>query len=107
MSNEYFKACPASIGELSNVRFDKVKSDVKTTYQQMRELIESLTEQQLFNRAHYSWTKKNNFATYLISASSSHYNWANVRIKRKFKDKLKLKQKTLSIQETAAQRKPE
>lgn len=55
------------------------------SYQEILALIQSLSDNELFEPGHFAWTKQNNLATYLISATSSHYNWANTRIKRAFR----------------------
>lgn len=75
--------------EHKNDTLEQVKEAFEASYEQMLVLAESLSEQELFERAYYSWTNNNNFATYLISASSSHYNWASIHIRRAFKEKLK------------------
>lgn len=59
-----------------------VKKRFKKSYKQILKLAESLGEDELFERSHFSWTGKNNVATYVISGSCSHYAWAYKRIKR-------------------------
>jgi hypothetical protein len=57
------------------------------SHQEIMVLLEQLSQIELFEPGHFLWTKKNNLATYMISATSSHYKWAHVRIHRKFKSK--------------------
>ncbi|MDR0311433.1 MAG: ClbS/DfsB family four-helix bundle protein [Acidobacteriota bacterium] len=44
-------------------------------------LIESLTDEELFAKKHFSWTGTTNLGSYCISASASHYDWAIKKIK--------------------------
>ena len=44
-------------------------------------LIESLTNEELFVKKHFSWTGTSNVGTYCISATASHYDWAVKKIK--------------------------
>jgi hypothetical protein len=68
----------------------KVKQNFKASYQKILELAQSLSEDELFERSHFSWTRENNVATYVISGSCSHYDWAYKRIKRGLRPKIKL-----------------
>lgn len=70
-------------------KLDKVLENFEKAYKQILKLVESLSEKELYERSHYDWTGKNNFATYLISGSCSHYTWAYTRIKRSLRPKPK------------------
>jgi len=48
-------------------------------------LIESLTNEELFDKKHFPWTGKTNVGSYCISATSSHYDWAMKKIKQHLK----------------------
>lgn len=64
-----------------------VQKDFKKSVKKMQKLVESLSETELFERSVFSWTAKNNVATYMISGSCSHYSWAFKRIKRALRPK--------------------
>jgi hypothetical protein len=62
-----------------------VLENFSQSHQEIMSLLEQLSENELFERGHYAWTKENNLATYLISVTSSHDKWAYSRIWRKLK----------------------
>jgi len=49
---------------------------------QIRSLIESLSDAELFTPDRFAWTRKSTLGTYFVSATSSHYVWARTRIAR-------------------------
>ncbi|MCW5519764.1 ClbS/DfsB family four-helix bundle protein [Aureitalea sp. L0-47] len=49
-----------------------------TVYQ----IIEKHTNEELFTKKRYKWTRSTSLGAYLVSATSSHYNWAIKLIKR-------------------------
>ncbi|MEM7736795.1 MAG: ClbS/DfsB family four-helix bundle protein [Deinococcota bacterium] len=61
---------------------EEVRAAFAMSYEEILELAKTLSEDELFERSHFDWTGNNNVATYLISASCSHYDWAYKRIKR-------------------------
>jgi hypothetical protein len=44
-------------------------------------LVETLTDEQLFEKKHFPWTGTTNIGTYCVSATASHYDWAMKKIK--------------------------
>ena len=44
-------------------------------------LIESLSDQELFEKKHFPWTGTTNIGSYCISVTASHYDWAMKKIK--------------------------
>jgi hypothetical protein len=68
-----------------DVPLKDVLKNFKQSHQETLALLEQLSETELFEKAHFSWTNQNNLATYLISVTSSHYKWAYARIWRKLK----------------------
>ena len=44
-------------------------------------LVESLSDEELFQKKHFSWTGTTNLGSYCISNLSSHYDWAMKKIK--------------------------
>lgn len=61
-------------------------ADMKTllgdSYLQIRALIQRHSEKELFEKRYYSWTGSTSLGAYLISASSSHYDWAYKLVRR-------------------------
>ena len=49
------------------------------------ELISSFSDDDLFAKKHFPWTGTTNVASYCISATSSHYDWAMKKIKKHIK----------------------
>ncbi|MEM6427856.1 MAG: ClbS/DfsB family four-helix bundle protein [Deinococcota bacterium] len=81
-----WRQIPALNQQIFEAHKDDALEDVQATfaqsYEAILELVTSLSEDALFTRSHFDWTGNNNIATYLISASCSHYDWAHKRIKR-------------------------
>jgi hypothetical protein len=44
-------------------------------------MIEKLSDEELFDKKHFSWTGTTNVGSYCISAAPSHYDWAIKKIK--------------------------
>jgi hypothetical protein len=81
-----WRQIPALNQQIFEAHKDDALADVQAafvrSYEEILELAQTLSEDELFERSHFAWTGKNNVATYLISASCSHYDWAYKRIKR-------------------------
>lgn len=56
--------------------FDKILKLFNGTHQQLTRVIESHTNEELFEKKHYKWTGSTSLGAYLISATASHYAWA-------------------------------
>lgn len=63
------------------VSFDKAMEEFQESHQKIMKLIESMPEEEMFERAAYDWEGTSNFASYFISNTSSHYNWAMKKIR--------------------------
>ncbi|MDR2866095.1 MAG: ClbS/DfsB family four-helix bundle protein [Methanomassiliicoccaceae archaeon] len=57
------------------------KEMLKGSHSEIITIATSHTEDELFRKGHYKWTKSTNLATYFISGTSSHYDWAIGKIK--------------------------
>lgn len=60
----------------------QVRQMLADSYLQVRDLIEQKSEEELFTKKYYKWTGSTSLGAYLISATSSHYDWASKLIKR-------------------------
>lgn len=65
---------------LSDIRFELNKS-----YQLLQEIIQSHSNKELFEKKRYHWTGSTSLGAYLISATSSHYDWALKLIRKSVK----------------------
>ena len=65
-----------------------VRQSLADSYQQVRQIISTHTEEELFTKRYYNWTGSTSLGAYLISATSSHYDWAYKLIKRSLKEML-------------------
>lgn len=49
---------------------------INKSFLQIREIIESHTDRELFTKKEYKWTWITSLWAYLVSSTSSHYDWA-------------------------------
>lgn len=49
---------------------------LQSSHAQMQALIEQHSDEELFTKKHYPWTNTTSLGAYLVSATSSHYDWA-------------------------------
>lgn len=55
------------------------------SYQTMQEIIDRHSNDELFTKKRYKWTGSTSLGAYLVSATSSHYDWAYKLIKKGLK----------------------
>ncbi|TGN29852.1 ClbS/DfsB family four-helix bundle protein [Empedobacter tilapiae] len=67
------------------VDFNETKSLFNNSYQDIQKIIEKHTNEELFEKKKYKWTGTTSLGSYLISATSSHYDWAIKLIKKTLK----------------------
>ena len=53
---------------------------LRKSHQQVMELIDSLSNQELFEKKYFDWTGTTTLGSYCVSATSSHYAWATKKI---------------------------
>jgi len=68
--------------QYTEVPLDASKIALKKSYVKVRALIDRHTDEELFEKKRYKWTGSTSLGSYLISATSSHYDWAFKFIKR-------------------------
>jgi len=66
-------------------KLDSAKRKVRSSYKKMRKIIESHSDKELFTKKKYHWTGSTSLGAYLVSATSSHYDWAIKLIKKAMK----------------------
>jgi hypothetical protein len=59
--------------------------DFKKSHEAVQTIISSHTNAQLFEKQKYAWTGSTSLGSYLVSATSSHYDWAIKLMKRALK----------------------
>jgi len=55
---------------------------LKSSYSDIRTLIEKHSNEELFEKKRYQWTGTTSLGAYFVSATSSHYDWAFKLIKK-------------------------
>lgn len=61
---------------------EEVSVMLQGSFQDIQSLIEGHSDEELFEKKRYTWTGSTSLGAYLISASSSHYDWALKLIKK-------------------------
>ena len=64
---------------------DKAISILKQSHAAVMKLIKSFSDEELFEKKHFSWTGSTSLGAYCISSTSSHYDWAIKKLKRHIK----------------------
>ena len=62
-----------------------IQKEFKASFRKMLKIIQGLSDEDLFRRGRYAWTKNNTLGAYFISNTSSHYHWAKTNIKKGWK----------------------
>ncbi len=60
----------------------KVKAMILESYKEIQQLISRHSNDELFEKKRYFWTGSTSLGSYLISATSSHYDWGYKLIKK-------------------------
>lgn len=68
--------------EYKEVDLKTARKLLETSYSEVRHIIQSHTDEELFEKKRYGWTGSTSLGAYLISNTSSHYDWATKLIKR-------------------------
>jgi hypothetical protein len=70
-------ALNAAIWEAAqSVSLQQALNDVAESHRQVMSLIETHSDEELFTKKRYPWTGSTSLGSYLVSATSSHYDWA-------------------------------
>ena len=65
-----------------HVPLDEAKAMLKQSHAMVLRLVESHTNDELFSKGVYKWTKSSTLGAYFVSATSSHYDWAMKKLKK-------------------------
>ncbi|MFN3192002.1 MAG: ClbS/DfsB family four-helix bundle protein [Aureliella sp.] len=66
----------------------KVRRQLEGSHHSMIAIIDAHTNQELFTKRHFDWTGSTSLGSYLISATSAHYDWA-LKVLRRYVKALK------------------
>ncbi len=55
---------------------------LEASHKKIMKLIKGHTDDELFTKKYYEWTNTTSLGSYLISATSSHYDWAIKKLKK-------------------------
>ena len=59
----------------------EVLADFELSYRQILELIESMSEAEIFSPGDYGWTGKSPLVQWIAANTRNHYNWARNKIR--------------------------
>lgn len=66
--------------------WDDVAARLRSTHDQIMEVIDAYDDENLFTKRRYPWTRSTSVGAYMVSATSSHYAWASKLIRTWKKD---------------------
>ncbi len=64
-----------------NTPYEKSIEMLKGSHDELMQIVDELTNEELFTKKYFDWTGTTSVGSYLISATSSHYEWAIKKIK--------------------------
>jgi len=65
-----------------NVSLDEAKKLLAKSHAEVMKRIKNHSDKELFTKSYYDWTGTTTLGAYFISATSSHYDWANKLLKK-------------------------
>ncbi len=68
--------------QYNTVALEKIQQQLAGSHAAMQELAKGHTDEELFEKKRYKWTGTTSLGAYLISATSSHYDWAYKLIRK-------------------------
>ncbi|MFV0530284.1 MAG: ClbS/DfsB family four-helix bundle protein [Flavobacteriales bacterium] len=68
--------------DYQNVNLHEAKSLLNNSFEKIQKIIQTHSNEELFEKKRYKWTGTTSLGSYLISATSSHYDWAYKLIKK-------------------------
>ena len=71
--------------DYQNVSLDKVLQLLHQSFSDVQKIMEHHSNEALFEKKRFKWTGSTSLGTYLVSATSSHYDWAYKLIRKAMK----------------------
>ena len=68
-----------------NTPYADAKKMFEKSHKDVIAIIETFTNEELFEKKHFSWTGTTTLGSYCVSATASHYDWAMKKIKKHIK----------------------
>lgn len=68
-----------------HVPLEDIRPKLLASHQAILSIIEGHTNEELFEKKRYKWTGSTSLGAYLVSATSSHYDWAYKLIRKAMK----------------------
>ena len=68
-----------------NASLPEAKDMLQKSHKMIMKLIEPHTNEELFDKGVYKWTKSSTLGAYFVSCTASHYEWAIKKIKKQLK----------------------
>jgi hypothetical protein len=68
--------------DYQNTKLEDAKTSLYESDKKVQALIQKHSDSELFEKKRYKWTGSTSLGAYLISNTSSHYDWAIKRIKK-------------------------
>ena len=68
-----------------NTSFEEIIELLEVSFNEVQKIINAHTNEELFTKKKYRWTGTTSLGAYLISATSSHYHWGQILIKKSMK----------------------
>lgn len=66
----------------NQVTLDEIKEMFSRSFEEVQKIIKQHSNEDLFTKKKYKWTGSTSLGAYLISATSSHYDWAYKLIRK-------------------------
>lgn len=70
--------------------YEIAKEMLMTSHNEVLELFETFSNDQLFNKKYFDWTGTTTLGSYCVSATASHYDWATKKLKAHIRNVKKL-----------------
>lgn len=68
-----------------NTNLNEVRNLLQESFEKIQRIINQHSNDELFERKRYPWTGNNSLGAYLVSSTSSHYEWGMKLIKKYLK----------------------
>lgn len=72
-------------GKCQPISLEEIRESLDRSYDKIQLVIQAHSNEELFEKKRYKWTGSTSLGAYLVSATSSHYDWAYKLIKKAMK----------------------
>lgn len=62
--------------------WESVMTNLRASHARVRVVVESYSDEELFEKRHYAWTGSTSVGSYAVSATTSHYDWAEKHVRK-------------------------